>query len=230
MCHTRAPKIFEKRAYAQDVSRNLRAALETRIDSFKRGWRKELLNRDNPRKTRADWEKLFARPTVVNLTSLTSDEDKAFFMSVLLLFIYEFNQEKYELNQLPGNGKLNHLLIIEEAHRVLEKCEGAGTSSAAPKQKVSEMFSNMISEVGAYGQGIMIADQVPSRLNNDAIKNTNLKIVHKLVSADDRNAMATALNLQDDQERIIGELSVGEVLLRTDMDKDVYMVKVNKNK
>ena len=42
--------------------------------------------------------------------------------------------------------------------------------------------------------------------------------------------MATALNLWDDQIRIIGDLDVGEALIRGDMDKDVYMVKINKNK
>ena len=225
--------LFKSRTYAKDVQMNLRAALETRIDSFKRGWRREMLNKDSPRHSRCDWEALFEHPTVVNLTSLTSDEDKAFFMAVLLLFVYEYRQECSELpdapRPAPKAGKLRHLLVVEEAHRVLGKAEPASSFSANPKQKVSEMFSNMISEVRAYGQGILIADQIPCRLNEDAVKNTNLKIVHKLVSADDRAAMATALNLWEDQERIIGDLGVGEVLVRGDMDKQAVMVKVNKN-
>lgn len=225
--------LFATRTYAKDVQLNLRAALETRIDGFKRGWRKELLNKDCPRHSRADWEALFEHPTVVNLTSLTSDDDKAFFMAVLLLFVYEYRQELSETgdatNLSPKAGKLRHLLVVEEAHRVLGKAEPASSFSANPKQKVSELFSNMISEVRAYGQGILIADQVPCRLNEDAVKNTNLKIVHKLVSADDRSSMATALNLWEDQERAIGDLGVGEALVRGDMDKQACMVKVNKN-
>ena len=228
------PKLFERIAYGKDVQRNLQAALKTRIESFKRGWRKQLLNKDIPRNLAEDWERLFGHPTVINLSSLTSDEDKAFFMAVILMFIYEYRQEESELPatcETKGRGiGLKHLLVIEEAHRVLGRSEGAVSAfAAAPKQKVSEMFSNMISEVRAYGQGIMIADQIPSRLNEDAIKNTNLKIVHKLVSSDDRRAMSTALNLWDDQERIIGDLSVGEALVRGDMDGKAYMVKVNKN-
>jgi S-adenosylmethionine synthetase len=153
-------------------------------------------------------------------------------MAVLLLFVYEYRQECSELGaSAPTSakaGRLRHLLVVEEAHRVLGKAEPASSFSANPKQKVSEMFSNMISEVRAYGQGILIADQIPCRLNEDAVKNTNLKIVHKLVSADDRAAMATALNLWEDQERVIGDLGVGEVLVRGDMDKQAVMVKVNK--
>lgn len=226
--------LFKSRSYAKDVQMNLRAALETRIDSFKRGWRKEMLNKDSPRHSRSDWEALFEHPTVVNLTSLASDDDKAFFMAILLLFVYEYRQECSELPDVPNSEtderKLKHLLVVEEAHRVLGKAEPASSFSANPKQKVSEMFSNMISEVRAYGQGILIADQIPCRLNEDAVKNTNLKIVHKLVSADDRRSMATALNLLAEQERIIGDLNVGEVLVRGDMDKEAVMVRINKNK
>lgn len=224
--------VFRKRHYGQEIQQNLKAALETRVQSFQRGWKKELLNREKPGKSEKDWEQLFTRPTVINLTSLTSDEDKAFFMAIIFLFIYEYRQE---LSELPttssGNAdaKLKHLLVIEEAHRVLSHCEAASPLSASPKQKVSEMFSNMISEVRAYGQGILIADQIPERLNEDSIKNTNLKIVHKLVSADDRNAMATALNLWEQQNRIIGDLEVGEALVRGDMDKEAYLVKINKH-
>lgn len=230
------PRLFERLSYAKDVQRNLQAALKTRIESFKRGWRRPLLNKELPRHSASDWERLFGHPTVINLTSLTSDEDKAFFMAVILMFIYEYRQEMAELpatiaqeGGVKASG-LKHLLVIEEAHRVLGRCEGAVTAfAAAPKQKVSEMFSNMISEVRGYGQGILIADQIPSRLNEDAVKNTNLKIVHKLVAADDRKAMSTALNLWDDQERVIGDLNVGEALVRGDMDGEAYMVKVSKN-
>lgn len=228
------PRLFERLTYAKDVQRNLQAALKTRIESFKRGWRKPLLNKDLPRHSAEDWERLFGHPTVINLTSLTSDEDKAFFMAVILMFIYEYRQEVSELPATLAaksqDSGLKHLLVIEEAHRVLGRSEGAVSAfAAAPKQKVSEMFSNMISEVRAYGQGILIADQIPSRLNEDAVKNTNLKIVHKLVSSDDRKSMATALNLWDDQERVIGDLNVGEALVRGDMDKEAYLVKVKKN-
>jgi len=234
---SKVDRVIERFNYAKEATMNLRAALKARIESFKRGWRMELLNKASPRKSAKEWNELFNRPTVINLTSLTSDEDKAFFMAVILMFVYEYRQELSELNAeevadvapgIPADG-LRSLLVIEEAHRVLGRSEGpVAAFAAAPRQKVSEMFSNMISEVRAYGQGILIADQIPGRLNEDAVKNTNLKIVHKLVSADDRQSMATALNLWDDQERIISDLKVGEALVRCDMDDEAYMVKVKK--
>ena len=230
--------VVERFNYAKDAKMTISAALKARIASFKRGWRLKLLNKASPRKCANDWNELFNRPTIINLTSLTSDEDKAFFMAVIMMFVYEYRQELSEMeanavvNVVPGindNG-LKSLLVIEEAHRVLGRSEGAVAAfAAAPRQKVSEMFSNMISEVRAYGQGILIADQIPSRLNEDAVKNTNLKIVHKLVAADDRRTMSIGLNLWNDQERIISDLKVGEALVRCDMDDEAYMVKIKKS-
>lgn len=224
------PSLLRERSYAADVARNIQAALESRLGSFTRGWRGELLNRELPRRSRSDWDTLFAHPTVINLTALTSDDDKAFFMGLVMMFLYEYRQSLEEISPSGSGLALKHLLVIEEAHRILSRTESLGVGAANPKREMSAMFSNMISEVRAYGQGILIADQVPCRLNEDAVKNTNLKIVHKLVSPDDREAMAKALNLWDDQVRLIGDLEVGEAIVRGDMDREPYLIKVNKNK
>ena len=68
---------------------------------------------------------------------------------------------------------------------------------------MGEMFADILAEIRAYGQGLAIIDQVPSKLVPDSLKNTNLKIVHRLVSADDRNAMANAMSLTEEQARLL---------------------------
>ena len=42
------------------------------------------------------------------------------------------------------------------------------------------MFSNMLREIRKWGEGLMIVDQQPSQLIPDAIKNTDLKIIHRM--------------------------------------------------
>ena len=49
-----------------------------------------------------------------------------------------------------------------------------------------ERVVSLLAEVRAYGQGIMIVDQIPTKLAPDVIKNTGLKIAHRIVSGDDR--------------------------------------------
>ena len=75
------------------------------------------------------------------------------------------------------------------------------------------MFSNFLSEVRAYGQGMMVVDQVPTRLIDDAIKNTNVKIVHKLVASDDSQKIAECIGLTTEQQKVIAKLSIGQAVL-----------------
>ncbi len=213
--------IVDSRGYEPRIANNLKAALKTRIMSFMRGWRDSVFNcavSDSEK-----WEKFFNRRTVINLTSLSSDDDKAFFMAIILLALYEYRQA---CDEIRHDESFKSLLVLEEAHRILSKAHPAVEGTANPQSKVSTMFSHILSELRAYGQGVLIADQIPSRLNEDAIKNTNLKVVHKLVAADDRDAMATALNLRPEQTYLIGDLSVGEVIVRGDMDKEAFYVKI----
>ena len=53
----------------------------------------------------------------------------------------------------------------------------------------------------------MIADQVPSRLVPEALKNTNLKIVHRLVAEDDRKAVSATMGMTDEQSRYLVSLA-----------------------
>ena len=91
---------------------------------------------------------------------------------------------------------------------------------------MGEMFADILAEIRAYGQGLGIIDQVPSKLVPDALKNTNLKIVHRLVSADDRDAMASALALEEDQPQIIARLKVGQTIISGIQDDMASWVKV----
>lgn len=68
----------------------------------------------------------------------------------------------------------------------------------------------MLSEIRAYGQGVLIAEQIPAKLAPDAIKNTNLKLMQRIVAADDRQALGSAMNLDERQSRFVASLQVGQ--------------------
>lgn len=100
------------------------------------------------------------------------------------------------------------------------------------------MFANILSEVRAYGQGVMIVDQVPSRLIEDAIKNTNIKVIHKIVAADDFNMIGQSIGLTDEQQKVISKLSIGQAILAglnsadvmSANAADIFLAKINENK
>lgn len=219
--------------YAEENTQNISAALRTRFNSMKYGWKNALLN--NERIEGMTWEELFSNPCVINLSYAGDDADKAFIMSLLMQFLYEYRvaeseKEGYSFNE----NKCDHLVVVEEAHRVMTRCD----NPELPQYRSNQMFSSILSEVRAYSQGVMVVDQVPSRLIEDAIKNTNIKIVHKVLAADDAKILAESMGLTKEQQDVIPKLSIGQAILSglnsaevaSANASDIYLAKIDKNK
>ncbi len=162
-------EVIRQKGYDERVTANLAAALMTRIQSLRRGWKGQLF--DQPRST--PWADIFDRPVVINLSQLGDDTDRAFAMAVLLQFLYEYRQAQFNTDTFRRDDTkhLRHLTMVEEAHRILQSAAPSLPAQANPQGKVAEMFSDVLSEICAYGEGLLIVDQAPVRLVPDAIKN-----------------------------------------------------------
>ena len=68
----------------------------------------------------------------------------------------------------------------------------------------------MLAEIRAYGEGVVIAEQIPAKLVPDAIKNTALKVLHRLPAADDSQLVGATMNLDADQSRQVVSMPPGE--------------------
>lgn len=212
-----AKYVLSRRNYEAKVRDNLTACLQTRFQYLCRGTRGQLLDVDRS----TDWSILFDRPTVINISGISATKDKALIMSLLMLSLYEYRKSQYaydsDYRAKAAANKLLHMTLVEEAHNVLLKPEGS-SQSGNPQQVVADLFSNMLSEIRSYGQGLMIVDQVPTRLIPDAIKNTNYKIVHRLTAPDDCEIMASSLALRQDQRSLIPALAQGYAVVCGDKD------------
>lgn len=216
-------QVISNRQYEPRIEQNMKACLNTRIDSLKRGWKGKMLNTVHS----TPWEELFERRVIINLSYVGDDVDKGFFMSLILQFLYEYRTALAELGRVNFNDNTcKHLTVIEEAHRVMMKCD----KPDLPQYKTAMMFSNMLSEIRAYGEGMFLVDQVPTRLIPDAIKNTNTKITHRLVAEDDVKAVSEAMGLSKEQRPIIPKLLVGQCIVSTSLTPDKHWVMVNKSK
>ncbi|OHV29039.1 ATPase [Pseudofrankia sp. EUN1h] len=187
--------------YEDRIAGDMRAALVTRLEGLRAGGKGAMLDvvRSLP------CEELFGQPTVLELEALGDDGDKAFLAALILIRLAEYRRAQ---GQRPS---LAHLLVIEEAHRLLANVQPTTSEeSADPRGKAVETFSNLLSEIRAYGQGVIAADQIPVQLAAGVMKNTDLKIAHRIVSADDREAMGRAMVMDDDQIRALATLGVGE--------------------
>lgn len=223
-----AEYVLSKRHYEAKVRDNLLACLETRFQYLIRGTRGQLLDVD---KSTSPGE-IFDHPTIINISGISTAKDKALIMSLLMLSLYEYRKSQYANNadfrSEAMRNKLLHMALVEEAHNVLLKPEGGAQDSGNPQQVVADLFSNMLSEIRGYGQGLMIVDQVPTRLIPDAIKNTNYKIVHRLTAPDDCEIMAASLALRDDQKSLIPALAQGNAIIYGDKDDAAAWVHLKK--
>ena len=214
-------RVIENHQYEERVSRNMKACLNTRIDSLMRGWKGEMLNTIHS----TSWDELFDKPVVINLSYVGDDVDKGFFMSLILQQLYEYRSALSEIGKIDfADDSCTHLTVIEEAHRVMSKCENV----ELPQYKTAMMFSNMLSEIRAYGEGFLLVDQVPTRLIPDAIKNTNIKIAHRLVAEDDCKAIAESMGLNKEQRMVLPKLLTGQCIVSSSLSTDTYWVKTNK--
>jgi hypothetical protein len=98
------------------------------------------------------------------------------------------------------------------------------TESANTRGQAVETFTNMLSEIRAYGEGVLIAEQIPTKLASDAIKNTNLKIVHRLLAGDDREVLAATMNMDDAQSRHLTTLRAGQAVIYAEGADHPYLL------
>jgi DNA helicase HerA-like ATPase len=152
-----------------------------------------------------DFDKLLDKKVVIELEEIKDEQDKALLMGLIIVRLSESMKHRHQKNQ-----HFQHLTLIEEAHRLLSRLEAGDSGS---KKLGIEMFANLLAEVRKYGEGLIIADQIPNKLVPDVIKNTNTKIVHRLFAADDRDVIGDTMSLNDEQKEFLPLLKVGEAIV-----------------
>ena len=221
--------VIGQKTYEKRTKDNFSEILFTRFQYLGRGTRGRIL--DCALST--DFETLFNRPVVINLSRMAGSKDKSLITSLLLLALQEYRTSRYEYDEdyrtHCRRNELMHLVVLEEAHNVLTKPAPAGTGGGNPQQAAAELFGNMLSEIRSYGQGMMIVDQVPTRLIEDAVKNTNYKIAHRMIAPDDIELMAKAMLLRPDQADIIPSLEIGNAIICGDMDDAASWLKIDRD-
>ena len=211
-------RLCSELGYSAEVTGNIRAGLQTRLSSLTEGGKGLMLNS----RISMPMEELLARPTVLELSAIGDDDEKAFVLGVILLKLAQLRQSE----GLSRTG-LRHVTVVEEAHRLLKAVpETVGTESANSRGKFVEAFCNILAEFRAYGEGIVIVDQIPEKLAPDVIKNTNLKIVHRLVAKGDRELVGGAMNLTETQQRHLAALRPGEAIVYSETREYPYLVQV----
>jgi uncharacterized protein len=204
-----ARKVIEEIGYGPEVSANVRGFVEVRLASLRLGTPGRFFEGGSP----IDLVDLLRRNVVLEIEDVGNDQDKAFFIGAVLIRIVE------HLRMRGPVAGLRHVTVVEEAHRLLKNMQ-PGTVAA----HAVEMFAALLAEIRAYGEGVVIAEQIPTKIISDVLKNTALKIVHRLPALDDRSAVGATMNLDDAQSRHLVSLPPGRAAVFADgMDRPVLL-------
>src|SRR5580692_10446983 len=207
--------VIDDVGYGRELRADMRGFVDVRLRSLRTGSAGRFFEGGHP----ADIGALLDRNVVLALEDVANDEDKAFVIGTLIIRIVEhlrLRAKTADALAAPAStgDVLRHVIVLEEAHRLLR----AGRTG--PSSHAVELFAGLLAEIRAYGEGVVIAEQIPAKLVPDAIKNTALKVLHRLPAADDRQLVGATMNLDADQSRHVVSLPPGEAAVFTDgMDR-----------
>ena len=194
-------KVIQSKGMGKEFEEKYQGSLVARLTNLTAGTKGRMLNA----RRSLDFMQLLDRRVVIELEELKDGQDKALLMGLILGRLAECMKQRHR-----QNPSFQHLTLLEEAHRLLSRPEPGDSGS----QKMGvEMFANLLAEVRKYGEGLIIADQIPNKLVSDVIKNTNTKIVHRLFAADDRNTIGDSMGLSDEQKDFLPLLMPGETII-----------------
>lgn len=209
-----AARVVDEVGYGKEITADVHGFIKVRLSSLRTGTTGRFFEGGHE----LDFARLRDHNVVMEIEDVGDDADKAFLIGAVLIQMTEHLRNAAR----PGvRHELSHLTVIEEAHRLLRRTEPGMAGAAA---HAVEMFAALLAEVRAYGEGLVIAEQIPSKLIADVIKNTAIKVVHRLPAKDDRESVGATMNLDDEQSRYVVSLVRGEAAVFTDgMDRPLLV-------
>jgi uncharacterized protein len=230
-----AIRTVQEIGYSQRITDDVLGFIKVRLSSLRLGTTGRFLEGGH----QLDFGKLLKTNAVLEIEDVGDDSDKAFLMGTVLIRLAEHLRMANRIgpsgsaglgpaaaggqasrvvppgdSTAPAGPGLRHLTVIEEAHRLLRRPESGAPGGAAAH--AVEMFAGLLAEIRAYGEGLIIAEQIPDRLVQDVIKNTAVKITHRLPAADDRDAVGATMNMTQAQNRFLVTLKPGEAAVFAD--------------
>lgn len=163
-------------------------------------------------------ENLLSKPTVLELNSIDNDEQKSLIMALILS-----SACVHIKNNQVGDGKLKNVILIDEAHVLLDSGIDSENSGAS-KGTTVKTIQKMIAEVRSYGTSIIIADQKPSAVTESIVSNTNVKVSFRLTSPKERNLIAESTDMSENNSEYISQLGVGQAFVHFDKLRSPQLV------
>lgn len=209
MLYDNIKRLFDKYQYAADIRSNLESVLQVRIGSL---MQREMGDIFDVEKSTFPPEEWIRHSAIIELASLGTAPTN-FMMLLLLTLIREvLGLIPYHPDQ-DNENKPRHVIFLEEAHNLIANTSVQMAGTMDPKIAATAFIKDMLAEVRALGEGIVIADQLPTAMAPEVVKNTSLKIGLRLTSADERNLLGETMSADCVQMEQMGVFLPGQCLV-----------------
>jgi hypothetical protein len=201
-----AGRIMERRGYVGEVKANLQTAIDVRLKSLCQRSVGRMFSFEH---SFPSVDELLKHPTILEMDSLNLDQQ-----NLLVLFLLTSIRER--LTRQGPSKELKHIIVLEEAHNLIGVQSSQGRVSedfADPRGHAARFVVRLLAEIRAFGTGIMVVDQSPAAIAPEVLKNTSVKIVHRTVSEDDRDALAAAMLMDKYGHEELARLEVGDAFV-----------------
>jgi hypothetical protein len=209
-----ARTVVDNIGYGDEIAANVRGFVDVRMGSLRQGTPGRFFEGGHP----LDMAALMQRNTVLELEAITNDQDKAFLIGTVLIRLVEHLRVRQHRSRDEG---LDHVVLIEEAHRLLKNVH-EGPAAAAVEQ-----FASLLAEIRAYGEGVVVVEQIPSKILVDVVKNTAFKVMHRLPAKDDRDVVGATMNLTDHNSEAVVSFPPGIAAISVDGDDRPLLVGID---
>ena len=210
--YTAIKEITDKLEYGREVKDTVRQASVIRIaDLLENAGYVVNVRQSMPLAT------ILNHPTVMEIGRVGSLQDTSLLMGFLLMRFAE------EVERNPRPADQPHITIVEEAHRLMAESSPNLAQGGDARSAAGEDFSNILAEVRGFGEGIIIAEQIPTLLVKGAIGNTYLKIMHWLEDAPSFDLFSNIMNLNAQQREYVRTITPGFALLRSPYGRPVHI-------
>lgn len=205
MLYKKLEKELEATTYSGEVKGNLESALKVRIGSL---LRREMGDVFDVGKSTLAPEEWLEKPAVIELEAM--GKGPANFLTLMLCSLI---RECLKVNP-RFDGSVRHVIFIEEAHNLIgPDAEEKSGDGADAKVAATALIVKMLAEVRALKEGVVIADQLPTAMAQEVIKNTGLKIALRLTAMDDRQLLCNSMSANSSQIEDMGTFRVGDALI-----------------
>lgn len=181
-------RLLNKKSYSGELAGNLRAALETRLNTLTKG----MMGRIFQCKHGIPDVRHFFRTSCLLELEILPAEEKSLFFNFLLDRICE-----YVKNVPPSRSGPRLVILCEEAQQLIGVSANARSSETAPDSRAfaAQHLMHSLLEFRSLGVGFVLSTQHPSFLPPEILKAVCTRIAYQQDDAEERALLAGAMGM-----------------------------------